>query len=106
MRFPNNRKINPANPSQQNFSSQVTQSSFRNLFSRAGQALLFSVGLTGSLVVERWQFIIALLVSGLIFGCGGAGNSNVSSSVSITTQLVVSGLSAPLGLEQPNDGTG
>jgi len=56
--------------------------------------------------VERRLSLIALLVSGLVLGCGGAGNSNVSSSVSVTTQLVVSGLSAPLGLEQPNDGTG
>ena len=56
--------------------------------------------------MERRLSLIALLVSGLVLGCGGAGNSNVSSSVSITTQLVVSGLSAPLGLEQPNDGTG
>ena len=56
--------------------------------------------------MERRLSLIALLVSGLVLGCGGAGYSNVSSSVSITTQLVVSGLSAPLGLEQPNDGTG
>ena len=43
----------------------------------------------------------------LVPGCGGAGRTTtVSSPASIRTQLIASGLTAPLDLEQPNDGSG
>ena len=46
-----------------------------------------------------------LLAWGLAIGC--AGNSGVAiSPVAIGTQLIVSGLTAPLDLEQPGDGSG
>ena len=47
----------------------------------------------------------AFLAWGLAISCGG-NSVTPPSQVSITTQLVVSGLNAPLDLEQPNDGTG
>jgi glucose/arabinose dehydrogenase len=48
----------------------------------------------------------ALLAWGLAVGCGGSNNTVSSSPLSVTTQVVATGLSAPLDLEQPNDGSG
>jgi glucose/arabinose dehydrogenase len=47
----------------------------------------------------------AFLALGLAIGCGG-NDAAPPSQVAITTQVVVSGLNAPLDLEQPNDGSG
>lgn len=47
----------------------------------------------------------ALLICGFAIGCGG-GNLKTSPPASISTQAVVSGLSTPLDLEQPGDGSG
>jgi glucose/arabinose dehydrogenase len=48
----------------------------------------------------------SLLGWALATGCGASSNNTVSSPASIATQLVVSGLNAPLDLEEPNDGSG
>ncbi|HEY2392124.1 MAG TPA: PQQ-dependent sugar dehydrogenase, partial [Candidatus Angelobacter sp.] len=51
-------------------------------------------------------FWAALLVCN-VASCGGSKiNSAAPSSVSITTQVLVTGLSSPLDLEHPNDGSG
>ncbi|MBZ5504836.1 MAG: PQQ-dependent sugar dehydrogenase [Acidobacteriia bacterium] len=42
----------------------------------------------------------------MTLGCGSSSNTVSSSSLSITTQVVVTGLNTPLDLEQPNDGSG
>jgi glucose/arabinose dehydrogenase len=47
-----------------------------------------------------------LLAWGLAVGCGSSSNTVSSSPLSVTTQVVATGLSAPLDLEQPNDGSG
>jgi glucose/arabinose dehydrogenase len=47
----------------------------------------------------------AFLAWGLAIGCGG-NDAAPPSPVAIATQVVVSGLNAPLDLEQPNDGSG
>jgi glucose/arabinose dehydrogenase len=47
----------------------------------------------------------ALLLYGFAMGCGD-GSLKTSPPASISTQLVVSGLSRPLDLEQPGDGSG
>lgn len=47
-----------------------------------------------------------LLTWGLAVGCGSSSNTVSSSPLSVTTQVVATGLSAPLDLEQPNDGSG
>jgi glucose/arabinose dehydrogenase len=47
----------------------------------------------------------ALLLCGFAVGCGG-GSLKTSPPASISMQVVVSGLNAPLDLEQPSDGSG
>jgi glucose/arabinose dehydrogenase len=50
---------------------------------------------------------LGLLAWAMALGCGsGNGNTVSSSPLSITTQVLVTGLSTPLDLEQPNDGSG
>ncbi len=56
--------------------------------------------------LRSWIGWAALLAWSLSIGCGTGSSNTASSSVSIATQPVVSGLAAPLDLEQPNDGSG
>ena len=55
---------------------------------------------------STWIAWAALLALGLATGCGGSSSNTPASPVSISLQLVVSGLNTPLDLEQPNDGSG
>jgi glucose/arabinose dehydrogenase len=57
--------------------------------------------------LNRASWIVLAAVCLLLIGCGGIQHTNpVPSPVAIGLQLVASGLSAPLDLEQPNDGSG
>src|SRR5437899_4201354 len=42
----------------------------------------------------------------MAISCGGSSSNTPPSPVTISLQLVVSGLNSPLDLEQPNDGSG
>lgn len=53
-----------------------------------------------------WFGLTALLAWSLAISCGGSSSNTPPSPVTISLQLVVSGLNAPLDLEQPNDGSG
>jgi len=46
------------------------------------------------------------MVAGLSCGCGSQGNSTARGPVQVTTQVVATGFSSPLDLEQPNDNSG
>lgn len=50
----------------------------------------------------------AVLLACSLAGCGGGNKTSTPapSSVAITTQILVTGLSSPLGLEHPNDNSG
>ena len=66
------------------------------------------ITLQGCVVAKRGPRYVgwaALLFCGFAIGCGG-GSLKTSPPASISTQLVVSGLSAPLDLEQPSDNSG
>jgi glucose/arabinose dehydrogenase len=56
----------------------------------------------------RWEHLLFLCFAGIVLlsGCGSVSKSAPASSVSIGMQVVVSGLSSPLDLEQPNDSSG
>jgi len=57
--------------------------------------------------VNRAAWIVGATVCLLLIGCGGIERTTPPPSpVAISLQLVASGLSAPLDLEQPNDGSG
>jgi hypothetical protein len=54
--------------------------------------------------------LIPLLAAALLAGCGGGNpppaSSGPAASANVALSTVVSGLSAPLDLQQPNDGSG
>ena len=57
--------------------------------------------------VNRAAWIVWVAVCLLVVGCGGVQHpSPAPSPVAISLQVVASGLSVPLDLEQPNDGSG
>src|SRR4051794_34382510 len=61
--------------------------------------------------VHMRLFPTFLLALGLMAGCGGGSSSSTGGGTKVVPGAVVlttlvSGLSSPLGLEQPNDGTG
>src|SRR2546429_424930 len=58
-------------------------------------------------MVRMVLLFAALTILVLLSGCGNGNNSVSSSSLpTLTLTPFVSGLSSPLGLEQPNDGSG
>ncbi|HZU32405.1 MAG TPA: PQQ-dependent sugar dehydrogenase [Candidatus Angelobacter sp.] len=65
--------------------------------------------MTQVLLRKQWKLAFAGF-AGILFliaGCGSVRQSSPpASSISISTQVVTSGLNSPLDLEQPNDGTG
>ena len=57
--------------------------------------------------VNRARWIVCVAVCLLVVGCGSIQRTNpIPSLNAISLQLVASGLTAPLDLEQPNDGSG
>ncbi len=56
--------------------------------------------------LARFAFALAITLALLFPGCGGTTFSPPNPPVAITAQQLVSGLSSPLGLEQPGDGSG
>jgi glucose/arabinose dehydrogenase len=68
--------------------------------------LFFGKGCDMEKLRSTWIAWAALLALGLATGCGGSSSNTPASPVSISLQLVVSGLNTPLDLEQPNDGSG
>jgi len=57
--------------------------------------------------VNRARWIVCVAVCLLVVGCGSIQRTNpIPSPGAISLQLVASGLTAPLDLEQPNDGSG
>ena len=57
--------------------------------------------------LNRARWIVWAGVCLLVVGCGGVQRTNpIPSPTAISLQLVASGLTAPLDLEQPNDGSG
>lgn len=59
--------------------------------------------MAGCRIFSRWSIVLGLLQV-LLVGCGTTSNSPAPGAVNI--QVVASGFSLPLGLEQPNDNSG
>lgn len=50
--------------------------------------------------------LVALVAAALLAGCGGGSNASPASSATTALSTVVTGLTAPLDLQQPNDDSG